>query len=72
MRFKPKTVLAISVLASLTAIAGMGIMLMQPDAPAETAECKPPATNDACASSGCFDGDLLRRWAALKPPLLLR
>ena len=43
MRFKPKTVLAISVLASLTAIAGMGIMLMQPDAPAETAECKPPA-----------------------------
>jgi hypothetical protein len=43
MRFKPKTVLALSVLASLTAVAGVGVMLMQPDAPADTAECKPPA-----------------------------
>lgn len=43
MRFRPKTVLALSVLASLTASVGVGIMLMQPDAPAETTECKPPA-----------------------------
>ena len=43
MRFRPKTVLALSVLASLTASVGVGVMLMQPDTPAETAECKPPA-----------------------------
>ena len=43
MRFRPKTVLALSVLASLTASIGMGVMLMQPDTTAETAECKPPA-----------------------------
>jgi len=43
MRFKPKTVLALSVLASLTAVVGMGIMLMQPDTAAENTECKPPA-----------------------------
>jgi hypothetical protein len=43
MRFRPKTVLALSVLASLTASVGVGVMFMQPDTPAETAECKPPA-----------------------------
>jgi hypothetical protein len=43
MRFRPKIVLALSVLASLTAVVGVGVMLMQSDAPAETAECKPPA-----------------------------
>jgi hypothetical protein len=43
MRFKPKTVLALSVLASLTAVVGVGVMLMQADAPADTAECKAPA-----------------------------
>jgi uncharacterized protein DUF3574 len=43
MRFRPKTVLALSVLASLTASVGVGVMLMQPDAPAETTECKAPA-----------------------------
>ena len=43
MRFKPKTVLALSVLASLTAVVGVGVMLMQADAPVDTAECKPPA-----------------------------
>ncbi len=43
MRFRPKIVLALSVLASLTASVGVGVMLMQPDTTAETAECKPPA-----------------------------
>ena len=43
MRFKPKTVLALSVLASLTAIVGLGVTLMQLDAPKENADCKPPA-----------------------------
>ncbi|MBR1120450.1 DUF3574 domain-containing protein [Bradyrhizobium lablabi] len=45
MRFKPKTVLALSVLASLTAIVGLGVTLMQLEAPtsAKTAGCTPPA-----------------------------
>jgi hypothetical protein len=43
MRFRPKIVLALSILASLTASVGVGVMLMQPDTAAETAECKPPA-----------------------------
>ena len=43
MRLKPKTVLALSVLVSLTAIAGVGFMLLQADAPAQSADCKPPA-----------------------------
>jgi hypothetical protein len=43
MRFRPKTVLALSVLASLAAIVGLGVVLMQPDAAEVTAECKPPA-----------------------------
>jgi uncharacterized protein DUF3574 len=42
---KPTTILALSVLASLAASVGLGVTLMQLDAPvsAESAECKPPA-----------------------------
>lgn len=37
-----------------------------------TAECKPSTSSDICPPDACRDGDLLKRWADIEPPLVLQ